>query len=101
MSKYMEKVAAYKREISNVSSRTESMESAYKAAVRYLKNKADKAVANDFDESVAREQLGECNLSDLVNMHDDVSARKACIPVSTIVKPLLVRHYDLPEESPS
>lgn len=53
VSKYMEKVAAYKRKLSKVSSQAESRESAYKAAVRYLKNKADKAVANDFDENVA------------------------------------------------
>lgn len=54
--KYVEKVAAYKKRLGVLSSRAESKENTYKAAIRYLKNKADKAVQNDFnldDENIA------------------------------------------------
>lgn len=54
-SKYSEKVSTYKRRLGKVSSHAESRESAYKAAIRYLKKKADRAVQSDFnmDENVA------------------------------------------------
>lgn len=58
--KYMEKVSTYKKRLGKVSSHAEAKENAYKSAIRYLKNKADKAVKNDFnldDENVAPWEL--------------------------------------------
>lgn len=56
VAKYLEKVATYKKRLGKISSHAESKENAYKAAIRYLKSKADKANQNDFnmdDENVA------------------------------------------------
>lgn len=47
--KYLEKIASYKKRLGKISSNAEAKENAYKAAIRYLKNKADKAVSNDFN----------------------------------------------------
>lgn len=53
-SRYIDKVAILKKKLTKMSSQTESKERTYKAAIRYMKNKADKAVENDFniDENV-------------------------------------------------
>lgn len=54
--RYLEKISTYKKRMTKITSNAESKENSYKAAIRYLKNKADKAVSNDFnldDENVA------------------------------------------------
>lgn len=56
IAKYLEKISTYKKRLTKITSSAESKENSYKAAIRYLKNKADKAVSNDFnldDENVA------------------------------------------------
>lgn len=64
IAKYLEKISTYKKRLTKITSIAESKENSYKAAIRYLKNKADKAVSNDFnldDENVAPLEAAQSN----------------------------------------
>lgn len=62
--RYAEKLSTYKKRLEKTKSYVEAKENAYKAAIRYLKNKADKAVSNDFN-------LDEENIAPLDNEQEN------------------------------
>lgn len=49
LSRYSEKLSNAKKRLNKVNSQADSKERTYKAAIKYLKHKADKAVENDFN----------------------------------------------------